>query len=285
MEVEHLIFLIHPCCYEALEREVLLRGNMGIYVEREREVKQRWLAALGEQTKATLLLQLYGPESLFEVARERLGPPNACFVRAEFPGGEQMPEYYRRLTECIREHLREFELSFDPAEVTSETWGESFEGCASLYSSAFAELLALKRPPRMRFEMTVYDSRFLYGCRSPEAIRLPGTDIEAMLFELYDRTGAAIFQARLTAQYLDRRPIRLALDPARTFVCTTTGVSVWPKEPPIRALPQEPQPFVLATSSGRWVRATAMPLDELRKVVSSAEVGERPTQSPQSIES
>jgi len=276
MEVEHLIFLIHPCCYEALEREVLLASNMEIYAERETEVKQRWLAAL-EQARATLLLQLYGPQSLFEAATERLGRANACYVRAEFPGGDQMPEYYRRLTQCIREHLREFELSFDPAKVTSEIWGESFEGCASNYSSAFAELLALKRPPRMRFEMTVYDSRFLYGCRSPEPIPLPGTDIEAMLFELYDRTGAAIFQSRLTAQYLDRRPIRLALDPARTYVCTTTGVSVWPEEPPIRAVPQEPRAFSLSTSSRCWVRAHAMLLDEFRKVLSSAEVGQRPT--------
>lgn len=281
MEIKHLIFLIHPGCYEVLPPDSPLhQSNIGLFIEREQEVKLRWLAALDEYGKeskqSTLFLQLYGPEYLLKAAQEQLGEANACYVQADFstiPAGlHQLREYYHRLTQCIQEHMIRFDLSFDPAEVTSEIWGESFEGCASCYSSAFAESLGLKRAPRMRFEMTVYDSRFLYGAKAPETIQLAGTDIEAWLFELYDRTSAVLFQARLHAQYYDQRPIQLLLDPARVQVCTTSGFTVWPEEGPTRVLAQPPVPFVLTTSNTYWLRGTGMNVSSLREVVASAVV-------------
>ena len=95
----------------------------GLYVEREREVTQLWLAALGSCDKATLLLQLYGPEAVFAAAKRLLGEPNACYVRAELPGDSRVREYARRFTRCIRDHMKRFDLEFDPATVTSELWG------------------------------------------------------------------------------------------------------------------------------------------------------------------
>src|SRR5688500_4551719 len=108
MEIKHIIFLIHPGCYESLPPDSgLHQSNIGIYIEREQEVKQRWLAALDEHGKepenSVLLLQLYGPEHLLKAAQERLGAGNACYVRADFStiptGPQQLREYYQRLTQ------------------------------------------------------------------------------------------------------------------------------------------------------------------------------------------
>lgn len=278
MVVEHIIFLIHPGCYEALDpNSPLHRSNIGIYVDREREVTQCWLAELARISQPTLLLQLYGPKPLYEQIKGLLGEAQSCYVHAEFdsipPGPGQLREYYVRLTACIREHMRRYDLSFDATTVTSEIWGESLEGCGSLYSSAFAGNLGLKLKPRMRFEMMVYDTRFLRHSGSPQIIELPGTDIEALLFHLYDDTSAAIFQTRLRSQFYDERDIQLQLDPGRVQICNTRGATLWPAVAPRQAAPQPAEPYNLRTGETKWVRGMAMGVDELRDVVKAAKVG------------
>jgi hypothetical protein len=280
MTIERLIFLIHPGCYEVLPADSpLWRANLDLYASREREVKGRWLDEVSRRGRETLVLQLYGPDSLFDEVVRRLGPANACYVRADWASiadrPNPLPTYYDMLTACIREHLDRHRLTLDPASVTSEIWGESFEGCATNYSSAFAERLGLRRKPSMRFDMTVYDSRFLAHAKGPEVIALAGTDIEAMLFELYDGTTAAMFQGRLHAQYTDTRTIHLRLDPARVQVTLTSGFTIWPEKPPVRAMPEEPRPYEYPLAyPAPWVRGVAMKLDELRDVVTSGVVHE-----------
>ena len=270
MTIDHLIFLIHPCVYEGLDAETVRRDNLAGFVERERVVKQRWLDDVGGRDQRTLLLQLYGPPSLHEAFCASLGEANACFVKADFPGEGQMREYYRRLCGCIRDHMRLHDLTFDPETVTSELWGESFEGCAPGYGGAFAEYLELKRPPKMVYEMTVHDSRVLTGAEPQETVRIPGTDVEAWVFECRDSTCAAIFQARLSAQWLDRRPILLTLDPTRIQVCTKQGHTIWPPRPWAKGDPDDPVAFCLSTSDSYWVRSGRMAIDDFRQVISSA---------------
>jgi hypothetical protein len=271
--IEHIIFLIHPCGYEEIAPEVVRERNYELFVAREQECKRRWLAGIEAERRAVLLLQLYGSRRLFEAACARLGEAHACYVHAEYPGEGQLREYYRRLVTCIREHMKRFALEFDPATVTSELWGGSFEGCAAGYGGAFAEHLGLKRPPKADFGMMVYDSRFLHGARRWEVIPIAGSDVEAVLFECHDGSPAAIFQARLTAQWLDKRPIRLLLDANRIQVCTKMGFTVWPASPPPpRAEGQDVRPFELTTSDQYWVRGVNLSLDALRQTVSSAAV-------------
>lgn len=275
MEINHLIFLIHPGIWEELREkdpEFFRSQNCGLFVEREQEVKQQWLMELPSADKDTLLLQLYGSKTLHETLQERLGEANACYVHAEYPGEGQLREYYCRLTRCIRDHLERFRLTMDPAVVTSEIWGCSFEGCAPGYAGAFAETLGLRVAPKMRFEMTVYDSRFLYGARRWESFPLSGSDIEVWLFECYDYSGAAIYQARLSAQWLDMRPIRLLLNPARVLVCDKRGHTVWPSRPWKKGDPEDLCPYQLATSDSYWVRSVSMEFRDFREVIGAATV-------------
>ena len=274
MKVNHLVFLIHPTCYQNADSEAVRRNNWSLFLDRELEVTQRWLKAVRGQNAGTLLLQLYGSTELFATIQELLGEPNACFVEAEYSEGLEQAEYHRRLMACIYGHVARYDLRIDPETVSSELWGASFEGCAPGYAGAFAQALGLKRPPQMKFEMTVYDSRFLYGARRWESIPLPGSDIEAWLFECHDGSGAAIYQARLSAQWLDQRPIRVQLDPSRTLVCNKRGHTAWPPQPWGKGDSQELQPYTLTTADSHWLRTVGMNLDEFREVISAATVEE-----------
>ena len=199
---DHVIFLIHPCLYEQQDAETVRRGNWQLYVERERQVKRRWLAALAARPPDTLYVQLGGPTYLLDIARSHLGAPYVCFPAAEHTG--DLHRLYVVLADCVRHHVGIHKLRFDPRTVTSEVWGESFEGCVPGYGGAFAQYLGLKRAPRLRFEMTVYDSRFLHGAQPPETIALPGSDVQAWLFACHDTTAAAMFLSPRTAQWIDR---------------------------------------------------------------------------------
>ena len=274
MKIEHVIFLIHPCCYEVLDEARIRRDNLYLYVEIEREVKGRWLAELSRRPANTLFVQLGGPAYLREAAVESLGEAAVFYPRTPFPESKDLREYYRGLASDFRTHISGHDLDFDPATVTSELWGESFEGCVPGYGGAFAEYLGLKRAPRMRFEMTVYDSSFLYGARGHEVIPIAESDVEAWLFECHDGTAAAIFQARLTAQWVDERRVHLMLDDRRLQVCAKLGHTVWPEEPWCKGKPERVLEYsmTLADCIDRWVRSVRMRLDDFRDVIRAARV-------------
>ncbi len=129
----------------------------------------------------------------------------------------------------------------------------------------------------MRFEMTVHDSRLLYGHRGHEVIPIPGTDVEAWLFECPDGTGAAMFQARRHAQWIDRRRISLRLDDRRIQVCTKLGHTVWPPEPWEKGKPEQVCDYSMELKEciWRWVRSVGMPLERFREVIAAAVLHDR----------
>ena len=274
MQIGHIVFLIHPCCYEPLDPDQVHRDNLQLFVDREREVKARWLEALAARPANTLFLQLGGPAELRGRAVEHLGVASVFYPETEYPDNGDLAEYYRRLTADFHAHAAAHGLQLDPATVTSELWGESFEGCVPGYGGAFAQYLGLQQAPRMRFEMTVYDSRFLYGAKPPEAIQIAGSDVEAWLFECYDGTGAAIFQARKTAQWIDERRISVQLDDRRTQVCTKQGHTLWPESPWEKGKPESVLPYTMLLKEciWRWIRSVGMPLASFREMIAAAAV-------------
>ena len=278
MRVDHVIFLIHPCCYEGLGAEAVERDNLGLFVDLEKEVKARWLEALAARPPNTLLLQLGGPEDLRDEAVGFLGENAVFYPCTAFPENGDLAEYYRRLAADFWGHVEGRGLSFDPAAVGAELWGESFEGCVPGYGGAFAQYLGLARPPRMRFAMTVYDSRFLSGARHWETIPLAGCDVEAWLFECHDGSGAAMFQARRTAQWIDERRLHLELDDRRIQVCTKGGHTLWPETPWEKGKPEALRPYSMSLRqcNWRWVRSPGMPLAAFRDVVRRARVTPAP---------
>ena len=274
MKIEHIIFLIHPCCYENLDPAAIRRDNLYLFVEREEKVKQRWLQVLDDRPSDTLFLQLGGPEYLREAAVKNLSDAAVFYPRTPFPDNGDLREYYRRLVSDFHDHVSMHRLELDAATVTSELWGESFEGCVPGYGGAFAAYLGLQRPPQMRFEMTVYDSRFLYAARRWEVVPIDGCDVEAWLFECHDGTGAAMFQARLTAQWVDQRRLHLQLDDRRLQVCTKNGHTIWPPSPWEKGKSERVEKFsmTLADCNWRWIRSVGMAIDDFRKVIGAARV-------------
>ena len=271
---DSIIFLIHPCCYEVLPAEQVRADNLALFVRMEQEVKERWLADLRNRDGPTLFVQLGGPAYLTEAAAEALGEGYALRFATEFHGS--LPDFYEGLAAEFHRHVLSHGLALDLDTVESELWGESFEGCVPGYGGAFAEYLPLGRSPRMRFEMTVHDSRLLYGHRGYQVIPIPGTDVEAWLFECPDDTALAMFQARRHAQWIDRRRISLRLDDRRIQVCTKLGHTVWPPEPWEKGKPELVCDYrmELGECIWRWVRSVGMPLDEFREVIAAAELDE-----------
>ena len=273
---DHVIFLIHPCLYEQQDAETVRKENWQLFVEREQQVKQRWLAALAARPRSTLFVQLGGPTYLLDIARNHLGAPYVCFPDAENTGDRH--EFYVALADCVREHISVSKLRFDPRTVTAEVWGESFEGCVPGYGGAFAQYLGLKRSPQLRFEMTVYDSRFLYGAQPPEIVALPGSDVGAWLFAGQDTTSAAMFLARRTAQWIDERRLHLRLHTRSLQVCTKSGHTVWPAKPWQKGDPAQVcfYSMTLSDCNWYWVRSVGMAYDDFRAIIAAADVTRPP---------
>jgi hypothetical protein len=274
MQVNHIIFLIHPCCYEPLDRAAVERDNLRVFVDLEKQVKARWLQALAARPANTLLVHLGGPTDLRDWAIERLGAQAVFYPQTQFPENKDLAEYYRRLAVDFGVHLKEHGLDLDPASVSSELWGESFEGCVPGYGGAFAQYLGLLQAPKMVFGMTVFDSRFLIGAKHWEAVPIAGCDVEAWLFECHDGTGAAMFQARRTAQWIDERRLHLELDKRRLQICTKGGHTLWPAAPWEKGDAEAVRSYSMSLRqcNWRWVRSVGMSFNDFRKVIRQARV-------------
>ena len=105
MRIDHIIFLIHPCCYEALDDAAVERDNLYFYVELEKQVKARWLKALAARPPNTLLLQLGGPEKLRERAAQCLGEDAVFYPRTAWPPDGDLAAYYRGLAADYWAHV------------------------------------------------------------------------------------------------------------------------------------------------------------------------------------
>lgn len=105
---------------------------------------------------------------------------------------------------------------------------------ASADGGAYAYYLGLKRHPDMRFDMQVYDSRFLFNATLVAKVgNIGGTgDLEAGVFRLHDNSTVASIQCRLCREALDTRTLTLTVDPTDWTLVTKFGYTTWPDTPP-----------------------------------------------------
>ena len=215
LQVTHIIFAIHDLLYQNLPPAKLKKGDCELYLEVEREVEARQLAAIRAAGKTTLFVQHEGPKTtLIEPCRSALGAQRCVYNTAAGPTSE--------LVTNLLMHTANLSIVFNPATVTSEMWGESYEGCVPGYGGAYAQFLGLQEQPNMRFDMCVYDSRFLYKAKLMEKIPnlANGSDIEAAVFKLWDNSTVASFQCRLCAMWSDGRKLFLDVDPNKVTLVT-----------------------------------------------------------------
>ena len=133
------------------------------------------------------------------------------------------------------------------------------------------------------------------------------------MFECHDGSGAALFQPRLTAAWLDQRPVQLLLRSDAHQICTKQGHTVWPPSPvtkevpareemltvtlqdfstaspppwtarhpscPLALSPSRPLAFLLPahngmpTQAGRWVRCFGTGFEQFASLLATATVG------------
>jgi hypothetical protein len=229
---------------------------------------------MGDRAPETLYVQLGGPAYLTDAAATALGADHALSLQFPFPENQDLDDYYQGLVAEIRGHLQVHGLVFDAETVTSELWGESFEGCVPGYGGAFAQYLQLRRAPKMRYEMTVYDSRFLHMTRQIETLAIADSDVEAWLFECHDGTCAATFQSRRTAQWLDERRVCLRLHDRKHQLTDKLGHTVWPEAPWSKGKPELEHEVAVPMQEwvSRWVRGIGTNLAGFRDVIDAARI-------------
>ena len=198
-DIERLTFLVHPFCYAPSRGcpEGFAAGPWGAYRAWEGEVAKGWEALVDELGDTDALVYhpcFESPEEvkLAERARQRLGDR---FLR--LGSGEELytPEamaalapqisaafrvrgkyswhahdlrvaafsyhYARDLTAAYRERC----LGLDPQRLALRAVGESFEGCATTWTTMVPPFLGAPARVEIPYELTVPDTHFLLGCR------------------------------------------------------------------------------------------------------------------------
>ena len=268
--VDPLVLLVHPCPYEGMGRP-----ENDPYRALERAACQRWLDAIATLPPSTFVVEIAftvaGPSvpKLDSAFIKRLGKGRLCHIPVEVQSPDNpgpLREYYGRILARIRRQMADEGLTFNPATCRTIIWGQSFEGCASGFGSALASGLGMKTLTQLDYAMSAPDAPFLLRARFLQTQPVPGSDVEAYLFNLADGRFAAFFRSRLTPQWLDHRPISLRLDPARFQALSKQGAVVWPTGTP----PSGPQPVTLSTVQERFVVGRSV--DELKNIIGSAVV-------------
>lgn len=265
--LDTFVILVHPCAYEGLTGP-----ETEPYRKLEHAACRRWLEAIATLPKSAFAVQIDGgangpgTQKLHKALLDRLGPDRVVRIGVEYVSPENpgpLLKYYDRIERRVRGQIAAAALSFDPATAKAVVWGQSFEGCASGYGSAVADRLGLKTPTRFDYDMSAPDAPFLLDAKHLRTIEVPSSDIVAYLFQLSDGRYAAFFRSCLTPQWLDHRPIRLALNPERFAVLAkNTGEVLWPNG-------KTPTPEQARSSRYNQWRVVAWPKDSQRAGLTS----------------
>jgi hypothetical protein len=225
--VEKIYFMIHPLLYEPLAADPARAQKVQKYIDYEKQVSKRWYDAIANmrQNEALVVGAPGCPQKLQDFIEEHLGTrgliirdnlisqpdlwnelsPEARqglghdllamywkhgFEWTSDPLGQ--PVIARGWAERVKLAFRERGLTFNPATVQAESWGESFEGCVANYGRYLGSYLGLVRPVEDNFEMTVPDAPFLLTARFLERVPLE-RNVRLYLWEGQDGRLIALF--------------------------------------------------------------------------------------------
>jgi hypothetical protein len=231
--IDRLIVMVHPSIYAASRHVPEFAASRGDYIEYEEMVEERWVEGMRRTTDRDALVACSpATEDLADTISSIMGDRGiilreniiahrdlwnsllttdakiglgrdlmAMFWRNGFrwnSGPLVQPIIARGWAERIKLELGERGMSYDPATVRAEGWGESFEGCVANYTRYLGRCLGLTNPIEIEFEMTVPDARFLLGADLLERIAL-SHDVRLFLWKLQDGRLAGWFHRALVS--------------------------------------------------------------------------------------
>jgi hypothetical protein len=135
--------------------------------------------------------------------------------------------FSRWYADAIERGFRDAGLTFDPATVEVEAFGESFDGCVTTWTNMTASFLGLANPVEKNYDLSVPDLGFLRTARFVER-RTLGHHFSLYLWEEKGGTPIGLFAK---GSYRSDEPRYVAVFPVhgwRVTVRTRIDWEVWP---------------------------------------------------------
>ena len=195
-------------------------------------------------------------------------------------GGLEVTVTSRMMALDIEGQLKQQGLSYDPAAVECEAFGEGFEQCAMTWKAMVVPYLGLAKPAANVFELSVSAAQFLVGATFRERIAL-GHDIQLYLWEGADGRPIGLYArawCRLRdPQYVVKAPLNQ--DSCEVWTEQSYGTKVWPGESsPITAENGHLRIPVLngirrdATDGAFYVIGNGIAFEEFRRILVNSEI-------------
>jgi hypothetical protein len=126
----------------------------------------------------------------------------------------------------LKKELRERGYEIDPAGLSTEGWGASFDGCVTKYSITVRRLLGLAQPTSIDFALTVPDAAFLLDNENSQYLALEN----GLQLTTFKQTGQLIALYTLSSHSLAHRPtfVKLPLGLAKATIKSKQGTRLWP---------------------------------------------------------
>ena len=283
-QLERLVFLSHPYAWELQfarnprHAESYRWGGFGAadLVAMERRVSSRWPQEIGKLgPKDALIVNYFGgrpPDAelekgpiapLLQVARSHLGDRYLLLfgTQSNNEGGRE-----------IQRQFREKGYTYDPAAVSTESWGQSTEGCVANYAAHFAEGMGLPKGFPIRYELTFPDAPFAMTGKFLERIALGDSDVSLYLSESKEGRPFAIFFPGVLRDGESNRYVEFAIDPPCVEFTNKKGEPVTvPREEGRFRVPL----FVDGYGAPVYIWAKGIPTPALKAALAAARVSAR----------
>jgi len=210
-DIERITFLVHPFCYaESLGKPAPMPEEIWrAYHEHEKKVAPRWYAAIAQMDEADMVVyhpcyQSVEEKALADYVARHLGdrfmrvrgreighqrgftPEVLAALAAEIDAAFQKrgkyawPAHDLRIAVFSHNYARDIlalcaerNIRFDPDRVGLKATGESFEGCATTWTTMVPTYLNVPSRVEIPYELTVPDTFFLLPCRFVRRVAMP----------------------------------------------------------------------------------------------------------------